>query len=429
MGWWTKSPLWARVMAGLVLGAILGLAMHGAGAGDVATTWFKPFGDAFVRLIRMLVVPLIFATLVAGMVAMGDPKKLGSLGGRAVGLYMITTLFAVSFGLLMGFLFQPGVGVEIGGATAEAADEIRARMDAQAGSASLADRFLAIIPLNPVAAMASGDVLAIIFFAIIFGVGILLAGQDGAPVARLFESASDVMIRVTEMVMQVAPIGVFALMTWIMATQGLGVLDNLLMLAAALYAGCLLHILVVYGGLVRIILGLPLVRFFRGMADALAVAYSTSSSSATLPVTIACATDNLGIRKPVAASVLPLGSTVNMDGTALYQGVVAMFAAQAFGVDLTLAQLVMIALTATLVSIGTAGIPSVSLFLAFIVLDVIGVRGEDAVLLIAMIFPFDRLLDMMRTVTNVTGDAAVATAVAKWQGELDEDVFRSVARM
>ncbi len=277
MGWWTKSPLWARVMAGLVLGAILGLAMHGAGAGDVATTWFKPFGDAFVRLIRMLVVPLIFATLVAGMVAMGDPKKLGSLGGRAVGLYMITTLFAVSFGLLMGFLFQPGVGVEIGGATAEAADEIRARMDAQAGSASLADRFLAIIPLNPVAAMASGDVLAIIFFAIIFGVGILLAGQDGAPVARLFESASDVMIRVTEMVMQVAPIGVFALMTWIMATQGLGVLDNLLMLAAALYAGCLLHILVVYGGLVRIM--------SRRRSNGKIIAIKSTASSPRTPIT------------------------------------------------------------------------------------------------------------------------------------------------
>jgi Na+/H+-dicarboxylate symporter len=218
-------------------------------------------------------------------------------------------------------------------------------------------------------------------------------------------------------------------MAWVMAEQGLAILDNLLLLALSLYVACFAHIAVTYSAIVRLWLRLPLVRFYRGMADAIAVAFSTSSSSATLPVTITCATDNLGIRRPVAASVLPLGATINMDGTALYQGIIAVFAAQAFGIDLSIGDIFMVMLTATLVSIGTAGIPSVSLFLAFITLEVIGVTGENAVLLIALIFPFDRLLDMMRTATNVTGDAAVATAVAKWEGELDEDTFRRVARL
>jgi Na+/H+-dicarboxylate symporter len=214
-----------------------------------------------------------------------------------------------------------------------------------------------------------------------------------------------------------------------MADQGLAILDNLLLLAMSLYLACFAHIAITYSSIVRLWLRLPLVRFYRGMADAIAVAFSTSSSSATLPVTITCATDNLGIKRPVAASVLPLGATINMDGTALYQGIIAVFAAQAFGIELSIGDIFMVMLTATLVSIGTAGIPSVSLFLAFITLEVIGVTGENAVLLIALIFPFDRLLDMMRTATNVTGDAAVATAVAKWEGELDEEVFRRVARI
>lgn len=422
-----KRHLWARVILGLVLGAGAGLALRGAGLEGVAVEWIRPVGDAFVRLIRMLVVPLIFTTLVAGMIAMGDPKKLGSLGLTAIGLYLATTWVAVALGLVFAVLIGPGAGIDIAAADAGAAETIRAAAEAQ--PAGPVERLLAIIPDNPAAALANGDVLGIIFFSIIFGAGILVSGKAGEPVARLFDSAADVMLRVTEFVMQTAPVGVFALMTWVMATQGLEILDNLLRLALALYLGCLAHILLTYGGIIRLWLKLPLVRFYRGMADAIAVAYSTASSNATLPVTIACATDNLGIKRPVAASVLPLGATINMDGTALYQGVIAVFAAQAFGIELTLTQYMMVALTATLVSIGTAGIPSASLFLAFITLEVIGVSGDDAVLLIALIFPFDRLLDMMRTATNVTGDAAVATAVAKWQGELDEGVFRAPARV
>ena len=424
--WW-RWPLWARVISGLVVGGIVGLALHGFGFEDFATAWVKPFGDAFIRLIRMLVVPLIFTTLVSGMIAMGDPKRLGSLGGRTIALYMVTTWFAVLFGIVLAYIVRPGIGVDVSTAAADAVDTIRGQSGTEA--AGIVDRLINIIPTNPLAALVDGDVLAIIFFSLIFGAGILLAGDKGKAIGSAFESAADAMIRVTELVMQTAPFGVFALMVWVMAEQGLEILDNLLLLAMSLYLACFAHIAFTYSSIVRVWLKLPLVRFYRGMADAIAVAFSTSSSSATLPVTIACATDNLGIKRPVASSVLPLGATINMDGTALYQGIIAVFAAQAFGIDLSLGDILMVMLTATLVSIGTAGIPSVSLFLAFITLEVIGVTGDNAVLLIALIFPFDRLLDMMRTATNVTGDAAVATAVAKWEGELDEEVFRRVARI
>jgi len=416
-------------MGGLLLGGVAGLVLRSAGQEELVVSWIKPFGDAFVNLIRMLIVPLIFTTLVAGVIAMGDPKKLGSLGGRAIALYLVTTAFAVTLGLVMGTLLQPGAGVDYAVASADSVAAIESRLESAGAAGSVGDRLLAIIPANPIAAFAEADVLAIIFFAIMFGVGILMAREKGEPVSRFFVSASDVMIRLTEIVMETAPFGVFALMTWVMATQGLGILQNLLMLALALYLACIIHIIVVYGGIIRLVLNLPLIRFFRGMLDAQAVAYSTSSSAATLPVTIACVTDNLGVNKSVAGSVLPLGATINMDGTAIYLGLVALFAAQALGIELSLGDYAIVALTATLASIGAAGIPSAGLFLAYTVLQTFGVTPEQGVLIVAFIFPFDRLLDMMRTVTNITGDAAVATAVAKWQGELDEEVFRTPARV
>ncbi|WP_018997186.1 dicarboxylate/amino acid:cation symporter [Hirschia maritima] len=431
MGGWFKITLWKRVMLGLTLGIIVGLGLHygiGEQGAKLATDWVKPFGTAFINLIKMLVVPLIFTTLVSGVTAMGDPAKLGSLGGRAIGLYMVTTLFAVTIGLGIGTIVQPGAGFDVSSVSAEAISDQQNKIDA-AGEATkgLGERLIEIIPTNPVASFAEGNVLQIIFFAIMFGVGCLMAKEAGRPVAQAVESAAEVMMKITHIVMETAPFGVFALMTWVMASQGLEVLTVLGKMVFALYLACILHMAITHGGIIKGVLGLPLIRFFRGITDAQAVAYSTSSSSATLPVTITCAEDNLGIGKPVASSVLPLGATINMDGTALYQGLIALFAAQAFGIELTLAHYGMVALTATLVSIGTAGIPSVSLFLATTTLAVIGCNAEQIVIILAVLFPFDRLLDMMRTVTNITGDAAVSTAVAKWEGELDEETFRKVS--
>jgi Na+/H+-dicarboxylate symporter len=298
----------------------------------------------------------------------------------------------------------------------------------QAGS--FVDRLLEIIPSNPVAALSDGQVLPTIFFSIMIGIGILFVGKPADPIRHFFDSAAEVVMRITMMVMELAPYGVCALMAWVMATKGIEVLSNLLWLAIALYAACIFQIIFVYGFMIiRLFLGLPLKQFFRGIADAQGVAFSTASSSATLPVTISCAETNLGVDKSVAGSVLPLGATINMDGTAIYLGLVALFAAQANGLDLSMSQYVMVAMTATLVSIGAAGIPSAGLLLAATVLNVIGISPEQSLLVIAFIFPFDRLLDMMRTLTNVSGDIAVACTVAKWEGELNEDVFRNEAEV
>ncbi len=430
MGWWFKMVLWQRVLLALILGVVVGLAFRTFGGtyiadgvtryagADFVTVWIKPFGDAFVRLIKMLVVPLVFTTLVTGVISMGHPSKLGSIGGRAFSLYVLTTLIAVSIGLVFGTIFKPGAGIDF-------TDVVP---NVLAGEApGFGQVLLNIIPTNPVFALSSGNMLSIIFFALLMGVAILIVGKKAKPVGDFFNSFVEVIFKITHWVMEVAPFGVFALITWVTAVKGVETFSSVLLLALALYLGCLTHIALVYGGLIKLVLKLPLIRFFRGILDAQVVAYSTSTSAGTLPVTITCVQDNLGVKPVVAGSVLPLGATINMDGTSLYLGLLALFAANAFGIDLSMTDYAMIALTATLASIGTASIPSASLFMLAIVLPVIGVSAEQTALMVGFILPFDRPLDMMRTLTNVTGDAAVSTAVAKWEGELDEKVYRAVA--
>lgn len=429
---WFAMDLWKRVMIGLVLGSLIGLAVRFGMSEESATevgNYFKPFGDLFLNLIRMLVVPLIFLTLVSGVLSMGDPKKLGSLGGRAIGVYVGTTAVAVTIGLIIGTLLQPGAGFDVSSVSQAELDATRARLES-GGALETVGVFeqimrtvLSIVPTNPVEAMARGDVLPIIFFAIMFGIGILMAGDAGKPVADVFNSASEAILKLTLIVMEAAPFGVLALMAWVMAVYGLSVVTALGMMTLALYLACGLHILLTHGFLIKFVARLPLLPFFRGVTDAQMVAFSTSSSNATLPVTMSVAQENLGVKKPVASSVLPLGATINMDGTALYQGLIALFAAQALGLDVTFGTYVTVAVMATLVSIGTAGIPSVSLFLATTTLGVIGATQDQMLLILAPLFAFDRLLDMMRTVTNITGDLAVATVVAKWENEFDREVF------
>lgn len=279
--------------------------------------------------------------------------------------------------------------------------------------------------MNPVAALAEGNVLSIIFFALLLGIGILMAGRSGEIVGNLFSATADVILKVTHIVMEVAPFGVFALIAYTAATYGVAAFGPIFVLIGAVYLGLLIHLVVVYGFIIRVVLRLPLKRFFQGIFDALAVAFSTSSSSATLPVTIANVTENLGVKRTVAGSVLPLGATINMDGTALYLGILALFTAQAFGYELTALHYIGIAVTAMVVSIGAAGIPSASLFLLAIVLNTFDVSPEHIALVVAFILPVDRVMDMARTAVNVTGDAAVAVTVAKWEGELDEEIFRA----
>ena len=471
MSWWFEIKLWKRVFLGLALGVIFGFAVSQTMPADQAGALLdrvKIVGDIFIAMIRLVIIPLIFMTLVAGVLALGDPAKLGTIGLKTIVLYLATTFFANIIGLSMGLLFRPGAGVDLGEATPR---------EISAEAAGFWDRIVGMVTKNPFeqffsgdamtlaltavliaiavivavrstgagekkpksgvlfvglfalgVAASSGDILVVIFSSIIFGIVVLFIGALAEPVTRFFSYASDKVLGVTQWIMELAPFGVFALIAWVAGTKGLETFTAVFWLALAVYLGCFLHMGLIYGGIVKFILGLPFVNFFRGILDAQMVAYSTSSSSATLPVTISNVSQNLGVSKSVAGSVLPLGATINMDGTALYLGIVALFTAQAFGYQLEPYHYPLIAVTAALVSIGAAGIPSASLFLLATVLEVFDVAPEHTALVVGFIFPFDRLLDMMRTAVNVTGDATVAVTVAKWEGEIDEEVFRSKAK-
>lgn len=407
--WWFDVVLWKRILLALVLGVIAGLLL-----GEQANA-IKWVGDLFVRLIRMIVVPLVFVSIVAGVAGMGDPRRLGSIGAKTIFLYLLTTAIAVGVGMSMGLLFGPGQGVSFTDVTPE-----------MVGTAPpVSEQLLGIVPLNPIQALANGDILAVIFFSFLVGAAILALGEKADPIRKLFDAGVDVVLYITRLVMEVAPFGVFALMAWVMGTAGLGVFYNIFLLAAALLVGCLLHIFVVHGGMIRLMAGLPMWPFFRDIPDAVMVAFSTSSSAATLPVSMRVAEKNLGVSHTVASTALPLGTTVSMDGTALYIGLLAMFTAQAFGIELTLTQYLLAGLTTILVSVGTAPIPSASLFMLAAVLTTMGVSPEQTALVVGFVLPFDRLLDMTRTVANNTSDLAVAVTVAKWEGELDEASYRA----
>ncbi len=404
---WFETALWKRILLALVLGIIVGSIW---GEGAVSIKWI---GDLFVRLISMVVVPLVFFTLVSGIIAMGDPQKLGSLGVKTLALYMLTTMAAISIGLVLAVLLQPGEGVDLSGAVPQVLQE----------PVPLTQQMMNIVPRNPVAALANGDMLAIIFFALIFGVATMVVGEKARPIPELMDAASEIMLKITGWVMEVAPLGVFALIAWVSGTQGVVALLDVARLALAVVLGCALHLVLTHGALMKFVVGVSPLAFFRGARDAMLVAFSTSSSSATLPVTISVAEKKLGVSPLLASTTIPLGATINMDGTALYVGIVSVFAAQAFGLDLALADYFVIVGATTLVSIGTAAVPGASLFLMAAVMSAIGITPEQIAIVIGFILPFDRPLDMVRTSVNVTGDLSVAMVVGKWEGELDKSVL------
>lgn len=406
---WFGIPLWVRILAGLVAGAITGFAV---GPEIASIGWM---GDVFVRLIRMLVAPLVFIILASGVAAMGDVRQLGSVGWKTIALYVLTTFVAVWIGLGIGTALQPGLGAELAGVTAR---EIATPRPAS-------EILINIIPLNPVQAIAAGDTLAIIFFAILVGVGCLLAGEQGKPLANVLASASEVMLRIVGIVMETAPFGVFALIAVVTGTQGMATFINIAQLALCVVIGAAAQTLLTHGFLVRVLAWLPLIPFYRGVADAIMVGFSTSSSSATLPVAIRVAEENLGIKPTISSTVLPLGATIGMDGTAMYIALLTMFSVQAFGVELQPMQYLIIAGMTTIVAMGVAPVPSGSLFVFAAVLGAIGIPVEQAALIVGLILPFDRPLDMMRTVPNVTCDLAVATVVARSEGEIDVAEYKS----
>ena len=415
-------PLHTQILLGLVLGAACGGLVNVAGDPtwiDWVSNWIRPLGTLFIRLITMIAAPLVLASLIVGASSISEPSKLGRIGVKTVALYLSTTALAISIGLALAALMQPGAGL-----SQQTSANLLARYQNQAAAPiervenlSPVDQLLSLVPTNPFEALATGDMLQIVFFALLAGIALtLIPPAKAEPVVRFFDGFTDVLIKIVDLVMRLAPLGVFALIMAVTAEFGFGILGALGWYAAVVMLGLALHLFAVYGTILRILAGrrMPLVRFYRAMSRVHLVAFSSSSSAATLPINMETAQRRLGVSERVTAFVLPLGATVNMDGTALYQGVAAAFIAQVYGLPLSLLDQAEIVVMATLASIGTAAVPGAGLVMLVMVLRAIGLPADG----VALIVGVDRLLDMCRTVVNVTGDAVVAVVVAASEKEL-----------
>jgi len=395
---WFAIPLWKRVLGGLILGMALGLFWpDGARA-------IRLVGELFVRLIKMLVVPVVLVTIAAGIASLGDPRRLGAIGGRAVALFALTTLVAVSVGMAVGLVIRPGAGITLAGVAAHALGP----------AVSPADQLLSIVPPNIFEALARGDMLAVLFTAVLLGAGTVASGEAGRPVAALLQGMSAVLLHVVRIVMEATPFGVLALIANAVAGGGLAVFVNIGWLAACVVLGSLIQ-MAFHAALVSGAAGRRAGAFFRGIADALVVAFSTASSSATLPVALRVAQDNLRLARPVAATVLPLGASIGKDGTAMYVGLMGQFALQALGVVPDPGMLAVMWLTGAVAAFGTAPVPSASLFMLAAMLSAVGVGPEQTALVVGLVLPFDRLLDMTRTVPSASANLTVATLVDRSQ--------------
>lgn len=466
-----KIPLHWKIIIGLILGIIYSLISSNFGWNRFTIDWIDPFGTIFIRLLKFIAIPLVLFSIISGVASLPDPSKLGRMGAKTLGAYLITTVFAVSIGLLLVNVFKPGDyvaqeqriknrikyevwvtqtrGVEILDGVNYSADpkyaayldDATTELDKEAGNQDVESRMEAaqelksttplqfivdFVPDNIFAALSDGGkMLQVIFFGIFFGiVMILLPGETTQPVLAVINGANEVFLKMVELIMNAAPFFVFALMAGVIAkmanTPGevLEIFKGLLSYSVIVLLGLMIMIFVVYPAiLLFMVRKIGYLEFFKRFSPAQFLAFSTSSSAATLPVTMECVRDNLGVSKNVTNFVLPIGATVNMDGTSLYQAVAVVFLAQMHLVDLTFDQQLTIVLTATLASIGSAAVPSAGLVMLIVVLQSVGLNPAW----IAIIFPVDRILDMFRTVVNVTGDATVSTLIAQTEGELQYD--------
>ena len=372
---------------------------------------FFVMGKIFVATLKLLVVPMVFVSLVCGAASLGGGKQMGRLGGKTVLLYLFTTAVAITLAMVLALLFQPGVGAELTSTS---------QVSISQGS-SFAKVLIDIFPSNPIAAMAEGKMLQIIVFALLLGVAINHSGEAGERLKKNFQDWNEVVMKLVGMLMQLAPYGVFALLFNLFASKGLGAIEELAVYFATVVLVLVLHATIVYPSLLVVLARLKPTIFFRKMRPVQLFAFSTASSNATLPITMTTVENRLGVDNKVASFSLPLGATLNMDGTAIMQGVATVFIAQAYGIDLSAMDYLTVIVTATLASIGTAGVPGVGLVMLSLVLTQVGLPVEG----IALIIGVDRLLDMLRTAVNVTGDAAVSCIVAKSEGQLDVACFES----
>ena len=401
------------MFAGILIGAIIqfGFPDNNFVKEYIVEGLFFVGGKVFVNSLKMLVVPLVFVSLICGTCSLSDPSKLGRLGGKSILLYLATTAIAITTAITLALVIAPGEGQDLVSDAAFAAKE----------APSLSQVLVNIMPSNPIESMAKGNMLQIIMFALLFGIAISLSGESGKRIADFFNDLNVVVMKLVVILMNLAPYGVFFLMAKLFSEIELSTIGNLLKYFLVVLLALFIHALVTYPVILKLLSGLNPVIFIRKMRDAALFAFSTASSNATIPVTLETATKKMGVHNNVASFTVPLGATINMDGTAIMQGVATVFIAQIYGVDLNINDYLMVILTATLASVGTAGVPGVGLIMLAMVLQQVGLPVEG----IALIMGVDRLLDMTRTAVNVTGDTMVTCIVAKSEKELDIEVYRN----
>lgn len=426
MAWYRK--LHWQIIIGLVLGVLFGVLAASNSWGGIVDDWISPLGTIFINALRLIAVPLVLASLIVGVASLSDIRKLSRIGGKTIGIYLVTTAIAVTIGLVVVNTLQPGnfIPPELRDQLMLTYAEDAAGREAAAGAASERGplQFLVdMVPTNFFSSVADNtNMLQVVVMALFLGIGLIQLSEEKArPLLSVFESLNEVVIRLVDVIMKIAPIGVFALIAATITSvagedpsQIMGLLSGLGIYCVAVLLGLTIQTLIVYPSILKLLTPMGLKTFFAGIAPAQLVAFSTSSSGATLPVTMERCEEKLGVSEEVSSFVLPLGATINMDGTALYQAIAAVFIAQALHLGLDLAAQLTIILTALLASIGTAAVPGAGIIMLVIILEAVGVPTAG----IALILGVDRILDMCRTVTNVTGDATVATAVAATEDQL-----------
>lgn len=395
--------IWVKVLIGLVLGMCFGLLV------GQQYKFLAVMGKVFIDLLKMLVGLIVFSSIVTGICHINDPRKLGRIGIRTLIFYAATTLVAIAVGLAMAYLIRPGEGLSL---TYE-------KEALQTGSLGILDFIASIIPSNPFASFAQGNILQIIVFSILFAYAIILAGDKGKVVFSMIESLTDVMHHLTHFVMRMAPYGVFALIASAIGSMGLKVILPLMKFLACNYIACLIQICVVFSLLLRFLVKIPVLPFFKGMKDAIVLAFSTGSSAATLPVSLECAREQLGVSEDISGFVLSLGSTINMNGAAVGLAISSVFISEVYGIELSALQIGIIVFTSFLSAVGAAGIPGAGIVMLSIVLNAVGLPLEG----IAIVAGVDRIRDMISTVANILGDGVAAVYVAKKENRLDEQLY------
>ncbi len=410
-----RTKLTRNILIGMVLGLFVGSFFHWIRVEDGLVTNFLVDGvfdfggQIFIASLKLLVVPLVFFSLVCGASNLSDGSSMGRIGLKTLALYMFTTAIAITLALTVATTVNPGLGIDLFTSTEFVAKE----------APSLKHVLINIFPTNPLKSMVDGNMLQVIVFAILVGVAISRCGDIGIRVRASLQDWNEVIMRLILMMMMVAPVGVFCLMVTLFANMGLSAIADLIKYFLTVILVLFLHFSLTYSILVRVLAGLNPITFYRRFSPVMAYAFSTSSSNATLPITLEAVQHRIGVKNEVASFTVPLGATINMDGTAIMQGVATVFIAQAYNIDISLTGYLMVILTATLASIGTAGVPGVGLITLALVLQQVGLPVEG----IALIIGVDRLLDMIRTAINVTGDAAVSTIVGRTEGKFDEAIF------